>query len=200
MVTEKKPVVKTGSGKVMGETREGVAIFRGIPYGGDCGPGRRFMAPVPAESWEGVRDCTKNGPIAVQLGESVAASAAFREYFGGGHPELQGVLEEEQGENCLVLNVLTPDLTGKRPVLFYIHGGGFTTNSGSIAPAATAGPGAGPGAGQRQPPVKRLRGSCTWAILTQSIRIPETRGCLTWSWHLNGYSGISRLSAATRTR
>ena len=133
MVTEKNPVVKTGSGKVMGETREGVAIFRGIPYGGDCGPGRRFMAPVPAASWEGVRDCTKNGPIAVQLGESVAASAAFREYFGGGHPELQGVLEEEQGENCLVLNVLTPDLTGKRPVLFYIHGGGFTTNSGSIA-------------------------------------------------------------------
>ena len=133
MVTEKNPVVKTGSGKVMGETREGVAIFRGIPYGGDCGPGRRFMAPVPAESWEGVRDCTKNGPIAVQLEESVAASAAFREYFGGGHPELQGVLEEEQGENCLVLNVLTPDLTGKRPVLFYIHGGGFTTNSGSIA-------------------------------------------------------------------
>ena len=132
MVTEKNPVVKTGSGKVMGETRKGVAIFRGIPYGGDCGPGRRFMAPVPAESWEGVRDCTKNGPIAVQLGESVAASAAFREYFGGGHPELQGVLEEEQGENCLVLNVLTPDLTGKRPVLFYIHGGGFTTNSGSI--------------------------------------------------------------------
>ena len=118
MVTEKNPVVKTGSGKVMGETREGVAIFRGIPYGGDCGPGRRFMAPVPAESWEGVRDCTKNGPIAVQLGESVAASAAFREYFGGGHPELQGVLGEEQGENCLVLNVLTPDLTGKRPVLF----------------------------------------------------------------------------------
>lgn len=133
MITEKNPVVETGSGKVMGETREGVAVFRGIPYGGDCGPGRRFMAPVPAESWEGVRDCTKNGPIAVQLGESVAASPAFREYFGGGHPELQGVLEERQGENCLVLNVLTPGITGKRPVLFYIHGGGFTTNSGSIA-------------------------------------------------------------------
>lgn len=133
MVAEKNPVVKIESGKIMGENREGVAIFRGIPYGGDCGPGRRFMAPVPAESWDGIRNCTKNGPIAVQYGESVGASAAFREYFSGGHPELQGVLEEQQGENCLVLNVLTPDFTGKRPVLFYIHGGGFTTNSGSIA-------------------------------------------------------------------
>ena len=133
MVTEKNPVVEIRTGKVMGETREGVAIFRGIPYGGDCGPGRRFMAPVPAESWEGVRDCTRNGPIAVQLGESVAASAAFREYFSGGRPELQGVLDERQGEDCLVVNVLTPSLEGKLPVLFYIHGGGFTTNSGSIA-------------------------------------------------------------------
>ena len=40
---------------------------------------------------------------------------------------------EEQGENCLVLNVLTPGTDDKkRPVLIYIHGGGFTTNSGSI--------------------------------------------------------------------
>lgn len=133
MITEKNPVVEIHTGKIKGETRNGVAIFRGIPYGGDCGPGHRFMAPVPAEPWEGVRDCTKNGPIAVQMGESVAASAPFREYFGGDHPELQGVLEEHQDENCLVLNVLTGSFDGRRPVLFYIHGGGYTTNSGSIA-------------------------------------------------------------------
>lgn len=70
MVTEKNPVVKTGSGKVMGETREGVAIFRGIPYGGTAGPGRRFMTPVPAESWEGVRDCTKNGRLPSSWGKA----------------------------------------------------------------------------------------------------------------------------------
>ncbi len=127
------PIAETLNGKVKGEEREGVYIFRGIPYGGDCGKGHRFMAPVPAEPWEGIKDCTKNGPIAVQLGESVGASAAFREYFGGGHPELQGVVGEEQGENCLVLNVLTPNIDDqKRPVVVYIHGGGFTTNSGSI--------------------------------------------------------------------
>lgn len=132
-VEEQHPVVRTSHGKVMGENRDGVGIFRGIPYGGDCGGRNRFLPPVPAKDWEGVRDCTKNGYYAVQNGTSISGSQGFGPYFSGGHPELFGVAEEEQNENCLVLNVLTPGLDAeKRPVVVYIHGGGFATGSGTL--------------------------------------------------------------------
>lgn len=126
-------IVSTTLGKVEGENRNGVEIFRGIPYGDDCGGEKRFLEPKPAKKWDGVRDCTKNGPIAVQYGGSISGSEGLGPYFSGGHPELFGVLEEEQGEDCLVLNIVTPDCDEKkRPVLFYIHGGGFANGSGSL--------------------------------------------------------------------
>lgn len=132
-ITEDHPRVKTTHGMIEGENRDGIAIFRGIPYGADCGGERRFLPPLPAEDWEGVRDCTKNGHYAVQMGTSIAADPYYGSFYSGGHPELFGVEGEEQGEDCLVLNVLTPGLDGKkRPVVFYIHGGGFSSNSGSM--------------------------------------------------------------------
>lgn len=133
VVKEANPIVTTTHGKVLGENRDGVAIFRGIPYGRDCDGDRRFLPPVPAENWEGVRDCTKNGFYAVQLGTSISGSEGLGPYFSGGKPELFGVAEEKQGENCLVLNVVTPGIDDKRrPVLVYIHGGGFATGSGTL--------------------------------------------------------------------
>ncbi len=135
-VREEYPVVATTHGKVMGATRDGVAIFRGIPYGGDCDGERRFLPPEPAADWEGIKDCRKNGPYAAQFGTSIAASMPLGPYFSGGEPERFGVAEEKQSENCLVLNVLTPELPGNfsgKPVLVYLHGGGFATNSGSMA-------------------------------------------------------------------
>jgi para-nitrobenzyl esterase len=127
------PVVMTTHGKVKGEDRNGVAIFRGIPYGGSCNGERRFLPPVPAENWEGVRDCTKNGFYAVQYGTSISGSEWLGPYFNGGKPELFGVEDEQQDENCLVLNVLTPGIDdSKRAVLVYIHGGGFASGSGTL--------------------------------------------------------------------
>lgn len=132
-VTELNPVVRVGQGQIRGENRDGVAIFRGIPYGAACDGARRFLPPLPAEPWEGIRDCTKNGPIAVQFGTSISGSGDFGAYFSGGKPELFRCDEEVQDENCLVLNVLTPGLDDKkRPVLVYIHGGGFASGSGSL--------------------------------------------------------------------
>ena len=129
---ERQIVATTKLGQVQGEDREGVAVFRGIPYGADCGGSRRFLPPMPAQPWQGVRDCTRNGPYAVQFGASISGSEGFGPYFSGGHPERFGVAEERQGEDCLVLNVVTPGLSGKRPVVVYIHGGGFAAGSGTL--------------------------------------------------------------------
>lgn len=127
------PIVQTINGKAAGEWRDGIAIFRGIPYGDEVDKDRRFLPALPAKSWTGVRDCTKNGPIAVQYGTSISGSGDFGVYFSGRQPEKFGCEDEIQSENCLVLNVLTPGLDDKkRPVLFYIHGGGFASGSGTL--------------------------------------------------------------------
>lgn len=133
-VTETHPVIKTTHGAVKGENRDGIAIFRGIPYGAACDGKNRFKEPQPAENWTDVKDCTKNGFYAIQEGVSISATpGALGEYFNGGYPELFGVADEKQNENCLVLNVLTPGLDKqKRPVVVYIHGGGFATGSGTL--------------------------------------------------------------------
>lgn len=136
-VTEENPVVKIENGYIKGETREDVAIFRGIPYGGPCDGERRFLPPTKAADWEGVRDCTENAPYAVQLGETIQASPDFGPFFSGGHPERFKVAGEVQEENCLFLNVVTPGLDqAKRAVIFYIHGGGFAFGSGATVTGA----------------------------------------------------------------
>jgi para-nitrobenzyl esterase len=133
LVQEAHPVAETRHGKIRGDNRNGVAVFRGIPYGGSCSGKQRFLPPAPAANWTGVRDCTVNGYYAVQYGSSISGSDNFGPYFSGGKPELFGVIDEKQNEDCLVLNVLTPALDmKKRPVLVYIHGGGFASGSGTL--------------------------------------------------------------------
>lgn len=132
-IQEKNPTADTVSGKVLGENRNGIAVFRGIPYGGRCDGSRRFLAPQPAKPWEGIRDCRKNGYYAPQFGSSISGSDVFGSFFSGGKPEKFGCETEEQNENCLVLNVITPGCDGrKRPVAVYIHGGGFASGSGTL--------------------------------------------------------------------
>lgn len=134
-VKDAEPVVSTTLGKVSGENRDGIAIFRGIPYGGPCEGEGRFKEPSPAQSWEGVRKCTENAPVAVQFGEgSISGNRnPLGDYFNGGDRSKFGVDNEKKGENCLALNVLTPGIDkGKRPVIFYTHGGGFASGSGTL--------------------------------------------------------------------
>lgn len=133
------PVADTVYGKVRGENRDGVAIFRGIPYGGNCEGKNRFLPAREPKAWTGIRDCRKNGQISMQVGGSIAGSWDFGAYFSGGRPELFGIEYETKGENCLVLNILTPQPgEGKRPVLIYIHGGGFSAGSGTLVLGADA--------------------------------------------------------------
>ena len=127
------PVVKTKNGFVRGEWLDGTAVFRGIPYGGRTDGERRFLPPLPAEPWEGELDCTENGPICFQSMGSVQTWDDQGPAFTGGDPARFKVSHEKKDENCLVLNIVTPVIDDAgRPVLFYIHGGGYSSGSGVL--------------------------------------------------------------------
>jgi para-nitrobenzyl esterase len=120
--------VETTSGKVKGIVRNGVNIFKGVPYGGPVSGEARFMAPQKPAPWTGVREAFEYGPTAIQDENSIALA-----------PELASLLDIgdtiPKGENCLVLNIWTPAVNngGKRPVMFWCHGGAFIVGSGSSA-------------------------------------------------------------------
>lgn len=131
-------VAETRLGKVRGVEQRGVKVFKGIPYGADTSGSNRFMPPVDPARWPGVRDALAYGHSAPQHDAFVAAGKA-----GGGAvlsgPSIftalgtPGARPTGEGEDCLVLNVWTPALGDgkKRPVMVWLHGGGFRGGSGS---------------------------------------------------------------------
>lgn len=109
------PRTRTEYGEVAGATRDGVHRFLGLPYAAPPVGPLRWRAPEPPASWEGVRDATRFGPAAVQTTDT-------------------GIdLGAPQDEDCLHLNVWTTTLDPKaaRPVMLWIHGGGFLGGSAS---------------------------------------------------------------------
>ncbi len=96
-------------GRVAGSREGDVHVFRGLRYGADTAP-RRFLPPLPEAPWRDVREAVAFGAPASQRGDDGRGS-----------------------EDCLFLNLWTPALRdgARRPVLAYIHGGGFSTGSGS---------------------------------------------------------------------
>ena len=129
------PVVRTQYGRVRGEERNGVRVFRGIPYGSAS----RFLPPSKPSTWKGIFDATVTGPRCVQSPGNLFLSAAIGEYFRGSKERLD-LTAQKDSEDCLNLNVLTPSLTGKRPVMVYLHGGGFTGGSSLLTLFADAFP------------------------------------------------------------
>jgi para-nitrobenzyl esterase len=114
-------VVETHRGKVRGVLEDGIKVFKGIPYAATTAGLNRFHPPKPAKSWTGVRDTVAYGPMCPQLATERGSYAA------------SWTIDKEAGEDCLVLNVWTPALHDqrKRPVMVWLHGGGFSAGSGS---------------------------------------------------------------------
>ena len=106
--------VRTKSGVVRGGIEEDVSYFKGIPYAAPPVGANRWRPPQPVTPWKEVRDATKD-----------CADCPQRSWPGS---------TSVHSEDCLFLNVWAPTAIGKKsklPVMFWIHGGGFTGGSGS---------------------------------------------------------------------
>ncbi|ANQ27784.1 carboxylesterase [Vibrio natriegens] len=97
--------------------------FRGVPYAADTSGENRFRAPQPVTPWEGIRDASSYGHMVPQIKSSLGKDDPIFEWY---------YQPQDMGEDGLVLNVYSKDLNtkAKRPVMFYIHGGGYINGSG----------------------------------------------------------------------
>jgi para-nitrobenzyl esterase len=123
-------IAETAFGKLRGVDNAGIKIFKGIPYGANTTGGNRFMPPAEPADWSGVRDALQYGQSAPQRDPNAPPRPP-------GTLNISGEKLPSEGEDCLVLNIWTPAVRPasnsgrKRPVMFWCHGGGFATGSGS---------------------------------------------------------------------
>lgn len=117
-------VADTSFGKIRGYQLNGVYTFLGVPYGADTSGKNRFMPPQKPEKWEGIKDCLWWGNTAPQIMDNRYANVhySFADHWN----------YDDVSEDCLKLNVWTKGIADgkKRPVLVWLHGGGFTNGNG----------------------------------------------------------------------
>lgn len=117
-------VVEIENGKLRGLRGTAAISFKGVPYAAPTSGANRHMAARPVANWSGVRDALQWGDRCVQERETFGDAPILRWY----------AQTEPFSENCCVLNVYTPGVDGaKRPVMVYIHGGGYVTGGGGGA-------------------------------------------------------------------
>lgn len=112
-------VVQVRDGAVHGKAESGIWAFLGVPYAASPFGANRMRPPQPVQPWHGERDATAYGPT--------APKGDYPPQFARLFPEV--VI---RGEECLNLNVWTPDTGARLPVLVWIHGGSFMNGSGSV--------------------------------------------------------------------
>ena len=125
LTSSQATVVQTVSGKVAGYFDDGIYTYKGIPYA----KAERFMPPVPADPWEGIRSSRAYGPTCPQGKRTgwYSDELAFSFSWDDGFPD----------EDCLRVNIWTPGINDgkKRPVMVWLHGGGYSSGSGQELPS-----------------------------------------------------------------
>jgi para-nitrobenzyl esterase len=126
-------VVETVSGKVRGYKRGSTYIFKGIPYGASTSGKNRFMPPSAPLPWTGIRNCLSWGPSNPDGFGLVEPGARMPWGDQDAFVLYRGFERSLASEDCLRLNVWTPQTGGskKRAVMVYMHGGGFSGGSGN---------------------------------------------------------------------
>ena len=124
--TPRTAVAKTQYGKVRGYLSDGVLTFKGIPYGQDTGGANRWLPAKAPKAWDGEYPALIYGPNCPQrLHDFTGIEQSFIQDWDDGY----------MSEDMLKLNVWTPSLTGKRPVMVYFHGGGYSFGSSYELPS-----------------------------------------------------------------
>ena len=125
IATNAQGVVRTTSGQVAGYIENGIYIYKGIPYA----KAERFMPPMAPDAWEGIRSSRAYGPTCPQAKRMgwYSDESAFSFNWDDGFPD----------EDCLRVNVWTPGVDDgkKRPVMVWLHGGGYAAGSGQELPS-----------------------------------------------------------------
>lgn len=116
-------IANTALGKVRGYQLNGIYTFLGVPYGENTTGKNRFMPPQKPQKWEGIKDTIWWGNTAPQIMDNRYANVhySFADHWN----------YDDVSEDCLKLNVWTPAIGDgrKRPVLVWLHGGGFTNGN-----------------------------------------------------------------------
>jgi para-nitrobenzyl esterase len=136
-VSDATTVAETSAGKVRGFRHNGVFVFKGIPYGDSTAGRNRFMVPAKPQPWTGIRNALHYGPVCY-MQDLLFLQTDYKNLASADEDAFllhRGSAVMVPGEDCLRLNLWTSEINPhngqhKRPVMVYMHGGGFANGCG----------------------------------------------------------------------